>query len=311
MQMTTVFDGILPASLNPGIDPGEPVVVWTPTVSGIFRFLVSAPDEPLEPFATKGDVLVDMNGGGIINGLLSESSPGDIPFQETPDPYPQATGRLSTFEDHDVRVVVKVGLLASTEGIEAGDTSIVPLDELKLALGLDPLSTDDDLLLTLLEQQAAAYVEAQIGRRFSVPTDRTEFIKGLGVETLFLGGHAASGIQSVRARARTAREFDDVDEEDYDVRGDTLVLLGGRWSHLYEYEVVYADGYDLGSAPADIRALVIDLVSIAFSGLGEEGVKSESIGDYSYTLDSAVTAAAASFSDASIATINRYRRSPI
>lgn len=307
--MATVFDGLLPASLDPGNAPGASVVVWTPTRDGIYQTFVIAPDEPGAPFLSAPAVPVDLDDdAGPVVGQVLDGAVGSetIPFQDGDAVEGSAT--LANLLGTAIRVVVKVGLVAAADGVTPGDTSIVPLDELKTLLGLDPLDTTDDLLLTLLESQAAAYVEAQIGRRYSEPQDRTEFIKGLGVETLYLGGHAAAGIESVRSRPLTGRDFEDVEAEDYDVRGDTIVLLGGRWSHLYEYEVVYSDGYDLGSAPADIRALVADLVSIAFAALGEEGVKSESIGDYSYTLDSGVTAAAASLSDASTATINRYRR---
>lgn len=310
MQMTTVFDGILPASLNPGVDPGVSVVVWTPTRDGIYQVVATLPDEPGTPFGYNAAAAVDLDseGGALVDSIVAA---GSITDELNNGDAVDGSATLSTSLDHPVRVVVKVGVVAFADGVTPGETSIVPLDELKLALGLDPLSTEDDLLLTLLENQAASYVETQIGRRFSAPNDRTEFIRGLGTETLFLGGHVAgdpAAIVSVRSRPLSAREFDDVDEEDFVLRGDTLVMLGGRWSHLYEYEVVYSDGYVLGQAPADIRALVSDLVSIGYSSLGEEGVKSESIGDYSYTLDSAVTAAAGSLSDSSTATINRYRR---
>lgn len=193
---------------------------------------------------------------------------------------------------------------------------IVSLETLKLGLGLDVVDTSEDELLTMLEDQAATFVDTQTGRKFSAPIEdeRTEFVSGLGTRTLFLAGHVSGDepeIVSVRRRALNGIDFEDVDPEEYILRGDTLVSTGGPWSHLYEYEVVYADGYEVDTAPADIQALVIDLVGIAFSALGEEGIKSETIGDYSYTLDSAVTTAAASLSDTSSMTLNRYRRMSI
>lgn len=316
MQMTTVFDGLLPASPDPGNVLGTSVVVWTPTRDGIYAALVTLPDEPGAPFMYSPTVTVDLDDAqGTIVGNIGDALFGSLNSGEvTNGDSVEGSATLANNLGHQVRVVVKIGLVADATDVEVGDTAIVPLDELKLALGLDPLDTSDDLLLTLLESQAAAFVESQIGRRFSAPIDRTEFIVGLGNQTLFLGGHVAGdppAIVSLRARALSAREFEDVDDEEWTLRGDTLVALGGRWSHLTEYEVVYSDGYLLGTAPADIRALVIDLVSIAFASLGEEGVKSESIGDYSYTLDSTVTNAALSLSDTSAATLNRYRGTPL
>lgn len=309
MQMTTVFDGFLPPSVaNPGGEPGVSVVVWTPTRDGVYSSMVSLPDEPGAPFNYNPVLAVDLDDvGGAFIDPLAQGPVGGL-TNEVQDGDPVVGSRtLATNLDHPTHVVVKMGVVAYADDVTPGDTSIVPLDELKLALGLDPLSTDDDLLLTLLESQAAAFVNSQTERNWGAPADRTEFIKGLGIPTLYLRGHVDGAIVSVRRRAMNAADFEDVDVADYIVRGDTLMTTGARWSHLYEYEVVYSDGYELGFAPADIRALVADLVAVAYSGLGEEGVKSETIGDYSYTLDSAVTAAAASMSDVSSATLNRYR----
>lgn len=313
MQMTTVFDGLLPASGNPGVDPGASVVVWTPTRDGVYNVVVSLPDEEGTPFGfnTAASVDLDSSGGIVVDPIIAAGTISDE--INNGDPI-EGSATLSSNLDHATRVVVKVGVVAYADGVTPGDTTIVPLDELKLGLGLDPLDTSEDLLLTMLEAQAATFVETQTGRKWSAPSDRTEFIKGLGVDTLYLGGHVAgdpAAIVSVRRRGRNSRDFDDVDVEDFILRGDTLVSTAGVWSHLYEYEVIYSDGYELGSAPADIRALVIDLVGISYGALGEEGIKSESIGDFSYTLDSAVAVAAASLSDTSAATMNRYRRMSI
>lgn len=315
MQMTTVFDGLIPASLNPGIDPGATVVVWTPTRDGIYAVLVTLPDEPGAPFNFSPNIAADLDddGGAFVDQIGSGPS-GSMSGEVIGGDVVQGSGTLESFLDHPVRAVVKVGVVQYADGVTPGETTIVPLDELKLALGLDPLDTSEDLLLTMLENQAATFVETQTGRKWSAPADRTEFVKGLGVDTLYLGGHVAgdpAAIVSVRRRGRNSRDFDLVDVEDYILRGDTLVSTAGAWSHLYEYEVIYSDGYELGFAPADIRALVIDLVGVSYGALGEEGIKSESIGDYSYTLDSSVAAAAASISATSDATMNRYRRMSI
>ncbi len=188
-------------------------------------------------------------------------------------------------------------------------TKVVPLDVLKRLVGVEATFTDDDQLLADLENEAADFVNGQTERNWGAPVERTVFRNGLGTNTLFLLGHIEdpAGDVVVRRRDLSSKDFDAVDVEDYARRGDTLVLLGGRWSHRTEYEVTFTDGYTLGSAPGDIQALIADLVGIAYLDLSAEGVKSETIGDYSYTLDTAVTAAAATLSDASTATLNRYR----
>lgn len=193
---------------------------------------------------------------------------------------------------------------------------IVDLDTLKLALDIAETDTTDDSILTDLEQRAADFVEEQTGRRWSTPTTRVEYVQGTGTRILYLGGHIDTTVEqsgdapiiALRQRAIAGGEWDDVDSTDFERRADTLVRLdGSAWSRVYEYEATYLDGYV--NPPGDIVALVIDLVSISFgAGTGAEGVKSESIGDYSYSLDSAVTAAASSMTDTSVATMNRRRR---
>lgn len=316
MQMMTVFDGLVPASPNPGVDFGAAVVVWTPTESGIYQVMMSAPDEPGAPFMFGSDVLVDMNApvpgiqfGVPFTGNISTE------FQLVTDFGPNLS--LETLSGAPIRAVVTVGLVASVDGTpvpEAGPR-VVLLADLKRALGLEASYTDDDELLVDLENQAVAFVESQTERTWGEPAQRTVFINGLGVRTLYLPGHiqAAAGpgsIVTVRQRSMASPgDWEVADETMFERRGDTLIRIDvPRWSHLGEYEVTFTDGYTLGQAPKDIQALIIDLVSIAYSGLGEEGVKSETLGDYSYTLDAAVTAAAASMGDSSIATLNRYRR---
>lgn len=316
MQMTTVFDGLVPASANPGVVPGVAVVVWTPTKSGVYSIILSAPDEPGAPFMFANDIIVDVNAAapGIQAGPLFGGSVVDE-FQQDADVGPFLS--LETFRGAPVRVVVRVGVVAYADGspVPVAGPRVVLLADLKRALGIEASFVDDDALLVDLENQAVAFVESQTERTWGEPAQRTVFINGLGVRTLYLPGHieAAAGpgsIVTVRQRSMASPgDWEVADETMFERRGNTLIRIDvPRWSHLGEYEVTFTDGYTLGTAPKDIQALIIDLVSIAYSGLGEEGVKSETLGDYSYTLDAAVTAAAASMGDSSLATLNRYRR---
>jgi hypothetical protein len=187
---------------------------------------------------------------------------------------------------------------------------IVSLEVLKRALEIEASDTSDDELLADLEARAGAWVEAQTERRWGVPEERTEIIvpKG-GSRFLRLTGHVhdADDVVTLRRRAIYGGIWEEVEAEEFERRDDLLVHLNGRWPRGYEYEVTYDDGWPADALPKDIEELIIDLVGIAYAGMGEEGVKSESIGDYSYTLDSAVTMAASSLSDTSAATLNRRR----
>lgn len=311
-QMTTVFDGLLPASLDPGNAPGAPVVVWTPTKSGIWHVIISAPDEPDAPFGSKDDVFVDTNGGGIINGFTQDASPGITPFQDL-TVTPTESAVLGAVPGHDVRIVVRVALIAPADGspIDDGETDIVPLAVLKRALDIEADDDSFDQLLIDLEGRAAAYVERMTARRWSSPIDSTKVIQGRGSRTLWLPGRIATDPQVVvvRERAIYGGVWEVLAADEYEIReGESLVRLDGApWSKLAEYELSFSDGYLIGEAPQDIQDLVIDLVSIAYSGFVDDGVKSESIGDYSYTLDASVATAASSLSDTSTNTMNRRR----
>lgn len=313
MQMTTVFDGLLPASLNPGVDLGEPVVVWTPTRDGIYFVATSCPDEPGIPLGYNAATNVDLDnvGGGFVDPIVAGGSIIDQ-FENVVPPANPGTAELATRRGEPVRVVVRVGVIAYADaGPTPSETSIVPLDVLKRALDIEATDDSFDQILVDLESRAAAYVERMTGRRWSAPTDIVKVIQGRGSRTLWLPGRIATDPQVivVRERAIYGGVWEVLDADEYEVRdGESLVRLDGApWSKLAEYELSFSDGYPIGDAPQDIQDLVIDLVSIAYSGFIDDGVKSESIGDYSYTLDASVATAASSLSDTSTNTMNRRR----
>lgn len=306
MALQTVFDGILPASPDAGLTPGAPVIVWTPTVSGVYRVMVTAVDDPATPFATRDDCIVDAGQGGILEGLFQQQSPS-TPFQEGVS-YPSDSAALSA-TNAAVRVVVRVELVASPTGsTSSSDGMVVGLDDLKRALQLDLTDTADDQLLVDLEARAAAWVEEQTERRWHAPAAKVEIVqpKG-GSRFLRLGGHVddPDGDVTLRRRGIYGGSWETVDESEFEREGDKLVALAGYWSRGFDYEATYLDGWTV--APKDVQDLVIDLVSISYFSIGDEGVKSESIGDYSYTLDTAVTAAGVTLTDSSSATLNRRR----
>lgn len=320
LAFATVFDGVLPASLNPGVDVGAPVVVWTPEVSGVYSVMFSAPDEAGEPFEFAEAVIVDMNAvvPGIQAGMITNGSITSE-FQRLVDNGPSIS--LQTVLGHPVRAVVKVALVASTAGL-SGDTIVVPLDELKRGLGIALDDATEDENLVQLEAQAVAWVEERLERRFQAPEDRKVYVKGTGSTTLFLWGNVedmAAGAIVIRERSEGGGGWEAIEDPDevFEVRhGKRIEKLeridGSVWARGMEYEISFADGYT--AAPQDIKALIIDAVNQqrnALIAINDEGtIKSETIGDYSYTLDLGVASAAlsAGFSSTSSDTINRWRR---
>lgn len=189
-------------------------------------------------------------------------------------------------------------------------TKIVPIGYIKAALGIT--GSSEDTLLTQLEEKAAAWVEEQLGqRRFQVPAETTEYLEGKNSSRLILKGHA-HGDQAVTVTERfssggAARPF-----TDFERRGDVLVRTDGQpWYAAAEYAVTYQDGYPEGQAPGDVQQLVVSLVEkMRDTALESDGIVSETIGDYSYTLDASV-AVGGKLTDTDQRTLDRWRRMSI
>lgn len=158
---------------------------------------------------------------------------------------------------------------------------IVTLPILKAHLGISGTSQDE--LLTQLEKDAADWVEKQLDQRFRVPAARTEYQIGQGQLRLILDGHIGAGTPTVTEKfspSSSATPF-----TAFDVRGDVLQRNDGQpWLNGAEYAVTYQDGYAVDDVPGDIKMLVADVVRIAHDKATDDGITSESIGDYSYDI---------------------------
>lgn len=208
---------------------------------------------------------------------------------------------------------------------------IVSLAEVKEALDIPPEDTSEDARLTRLILGASAWVEKTTHRYFGTPVLRTEIHQGAGTRELFIYGHIDGAEENDPSETN---ELGDVTHIWSRMMGDdswTELLEMTDWERLkdkffrlpypfvwlsYEqYKVQYMDGWE--SAPDDIKALIIEMVTGQFSSetnvaSGLVGVTSEKIGDYSYTLNPNVVAAAASagfpITEAGFQTINNWRR---
>jgi hypothetical protein len=190
-------------------------------------------------------------------------------------------------------------------------TLVVSGTALKLALGIT--DTSEDAELEQFEAAAVAWVEGEVHRRFQSPADdqRVEYHEGTWTRTLYLKGHIDDPDSSITVRERSSRggQWTTLTEgTDYERRGDTLISLDRMgWSCWSEYEVTYDDGYE--DAPADIQALIIELVASSRTMTDGGGdVTSETIGEYSYTVASAVAIATLDLTGTGRATINRWKR---
>lgn len=148
---------------------------------------------------------------------------------------------------------------------------------------------------TLIDS-AIEFLQGETHRYFGEPKEFVEILEGSGTVHLWLKEPPDTD-QTVKVEERFVSddEWEEVDEDDYEVDGRKLVRVdGGAWNrlrdargrvfhHIKQYRVTYTFGYD--DLPADVEEAVALLVKWRQEQM-EQGVmmQSESLGDYSYTL---------------------------
>lgn len=74
-----------------------------------------------------------------------------------------------------------------------------------------------------------------------------------------------------------------VDGTDYEVDGRRLVHVSAWPRGMRSVRVSYTAGYELDEGPAELRDIVLRMVVDRITGDQDDGLRSETIGDYSYT----------------------------
>jgi len=149
-------------------------------------------------------------------------------------------------------------------------------------------------LLEALEARAVDLVQRETGRYFGTAVARTEYLQGDDSHVLRLR-ERPSAVTTVHYRTQVGDDWTAIaaaDDDGWELRApedDTLpsMLLrkaGGVWSSCVEYKVAYSFGYIAGAEPGEIRQLVMDVVALKYNERGREGLRTESIGDYSYSI---------------------------
>lgn len=169
--------------------------------------------------------------------------------------------------------------------------------DIKTMLGIS--GSAQDAKIALLAPQAQALIERAIGRTLEQAT-YTETYDGRGAPTLILKHRPVASITSIKdSLSRDWAGTTAMDSSGYAFQADEGIVtldpgasdwpedwpLAGRFSDGNQnVQVVYVAGYLAASIPADILGLVVDLVAAKLNAGAKAGLKSESLGDYSYTL---------------------------
>ncbi len=211
--------------------------------------------------------------------------------------------------------------------------TMVPIDSLKIALGIDLSDTSQDEHLAQLIEYAATVVEGETHCRFGLPAERVEYQQSIPAEgPIYLRGHIDDSAEANTETsditpstsllvARRMRYTTDpwellTEGADWERRGDTVEFLTAMswwWGCLNEFRLSYLDGYV--DAPADIKQLIVEIASNQYwidanMAGGSAGIKSEKLGDYSYDKDLTVqgSGGAMNYSAFGKRTIGRYKR---
>lgn len=164
---------------------------------------------------------------------------------------------------------------------------MIAIDDLLSWLG-NPGEPNVLTVLEALEGMAVDIVQRETGRYFGPVVEHVELLSGVGTARLRLR-ERPDEVALVEHRMRPGDAWADVDGfELYTLPratvGSELVRTGHqRWLLGHEYQATYNFGYAEGEEPGEIRAAVMDVVDLLYHDRTRKGLRSESIGDYSYT----------------------------
>lgn len=169
---------------------------------------------------------------------------------------------------------------------------MIPEDVLVAYLGIDPDDTDAVALAVDFADRMLAWVENQTQRYFREPKEFVERLSGDGTTALWIREMPVMDGESVpepvlSVEVRKGGMWDLVSEDDYDLIdylpvGPHLLEHVTRWPiGRRNIRVIYESGYD--RLPGDIEQLILEVTGHTYRERGKEGLRSESIGGYSYT----------------------------
>ena len=169
---------------------------------------------------------------------------------------------------------------------------------ISLARLVEALGVTDDADLPEIERTrdaALAYIESQTHLTFGPAVSTTRYVKGTGSFQLYLPEPTSTitGVTEYSYPGATGAALAVTTDYIVRVEGRETYLLrvgsGAVWTRGYEYAVTSSVGYAEDEGPKDVEDWLIALVRSEWSTSGEEVMKSETVGGYSYTRFDAVT----------------------
>lgn len=161
-------------------------------------------------------------------------------------------------------------------------------------LGIDPDDEDAVNVAVSYADRLLSWVENQTGRHFREPKEFVERISGDDTPAMWIREMPVDDGESdpapmLSVDRREQREWVEVDDLEYDLIdflpvGPHLIEHETRWkAGRRNYRVTYTAGYQPGELPGDIEQLVLEMTAHQYRERGKEGLRSETIGGYSYS----------------------------
>lgn len=148
---------------------------------------------------------------------------------------------------------------------------MISVASLKKHLRIEHITTDDAYLADL-EAAAVAFVERETGRYFGSVGARTEYVTGLGTDTMWLRESPILSTPIVAGDMTVLERADPGDPgtaivvaTDFVVRGSRLVRIDDVWTRGYEYQVTYNAGNAAGAVGEEIQNAVRSLVALWYT----------------------------------------------
>ena len=143
-------------------------------------------------------------------------------------------------------------------------------------------TSDDDALIQGAMDRALESVERELDWHFGAAEAVEEILSGTGQRALWIRQPPIGGDPVVSVRSTVGGTWETVSTDDYETIGRGFFNVGNWTLGVRNYRVAYSQGF--AQVPGDIEALLLELVAGWYDNRGVEGVKSERIGDYAYTL---------------------------
>lgn len=177
------------------------------------------------------------------------------------------------------------------------------------ALAMLGAPESDSALVAAIVERATATLQRDLGFYLGTPATRTEYLSGFGTELTVVDDVLEPTDEEPITVAQLSSDWEWETEPTTHYR-----RLGRVFIHRYGWtpgsrnvRIVYRSGWAADAGPGELRDLVLRLVAMRYRDAASDGVQSETLSDYSYTLKQDVSLAA-EWAE----TVRRYsRRLPI